>query len=62
MFGLERRRQRIAESQAAAAKSDRLRPAIEHLVAEAGAIGAWAAERYERNHLTELFHMGRGRS
>lgn len=53
------RRERIAESQAAAEKSDRLALVIEHLQKEALLIGAWATDRYEQNHLTELFHRGR---
>jgi len=54
-----RRRERLEESRAALAKSERLQPAIEMIRSEALGIGAWAHERYERNHLTDLFLRGR---
>lgn len=53
------RRERIEESRAATAKSERLALVLEHLAAEAAAVGAWAQERYDQNHLTDLFHRGR---
>jgi hypothetical protein len=59
MFGRKARRRRIAEAEAAIARTERLRPFIDMLVAEAREVGEWAQERYEHNHLTELFNAGR---
>lgn len=53
------REQRIAEAKAATARSERLAVLIDMLIAEAHAVNAWAQERYEQNHLTDLFHRGR---
>lgn len=63
MFGRwgRERRERIAEARAAAAKSERLSLVIDHLREEAAPIAAWAQQRYEQNHLTELFKSGRSR-
>lgn len=63
MFGRwsRERRQRIAEAQRAVAVSERKAVLIGHLREEALSVAAWAQERYEENHLTELFLHGRRR-
>lgn len=55
------REERIAESRAAAARSERLAVVIDYIRDEALAVNAWAVARFEENHLTSLFHSGRRR-
>lgn len=56
-----RRRARIEESEAALRKQERLGAIIDWQRQEAAEVSAWARERLEMNHLTELFLTTRGR-
>ena len=60
MLGHWRRRgERIAESERATEKTQRLAQAVTPLLNEAQAVTEWAERRIERNHLAELFVEGR---
>jgi hypothetical protein len=55
------REERIAESRSSSEETERLARAMETLKREALTIGSWAQQRYEENHLTEMFRAGRRR-